>query len=172
PAILFAVRDIETRREAFGAGAVAALICITPALLFHITFVAGYPGIVEQTLPVYVMIGELGLGPLLALYVVGLFGTFIETGAGFIQGINERIDAYLIESRGLAMGKPARAAIAVVGIALSLALGSFGLIALIARGYGTIAWGFLAVYVVPVMSYGVYRIATHGGQAPGGEDRG
>lgn len=172
PAILFAARDIETRREAFGAGAVAALICITPALLFHITFVAGYPGIVEQTLPVYVMIGELGLGPLLALYVIGLFGTFIETGAGFIQGINERIDAYLIESRGLAMGKPARAAIAVVGIALSLALGTFGLIALIARGYGTIAWGFLAVYVVPVMSYGVYRIATHRGQAPGGEDRG
>lgn len=161
PAILFAVREIETRREAFGAGAVAAVICITPALLFHVTFVADYPGIVEQTLPVYATIGELGMGPLLALYVIGLFGTFIETGAGFIQGINERIDAYLIESRGVAMGKPARAAIAVVGIALSLALGMFGLIALIARGYGTIAWGFFAVYVVPIMTYGVYRIATH-----------
>jgi hypothetical protein len=28
------------------------------------------------------MIGELGLGWLLAAYVLGLFGTFIETGAG------------------------------------------------------------------------------------------
>jgi uncharacterized membrane protein YkvI len=165
PAILFAVRGIETRREAFAAGGVAAVICIIPALLFHITFVAGYPGIVEQTLPVYAMIGELGLAPLLALYVIGLFGTFIETGAGFIQGINERIDAYLVESRGTSLGKPARAAIAIVGIGLSLALGTFGLIALIARGYGTIAWGFFAVYVVPIMTYGVYRIVT--GRAAG-----
>jgi mutator protein MutT len=171
PAVLFSVRGIGTRREALGAGAVAAVLCIVPALLFHITFVAGYPDIVEQTLPVYAVITELGLGALLVLYVIGLFGTFIETGAGFIQGINERIDAYLIESRGVALGKPARAAIAVVGIALSLALGTFGLIALIARGYGTIAWGFFAVYVVPITTYGIWRIARHpgaGGRVAGG----
>jgi uncharacterized membrane protein YkvI len=161
PAVLFAVRSIETRREALGAGAFAAVICIIPALLFHITFVAGYPGIVEQTLPVYAVIAELGLGPLLVLYVVGLFGTFIETGAGFIQGINERIDAYLLESRGVALGKPARAGVAVLGVTASLSLGTFGLIALIARGYGTIAWGFFAVYVVPIVTIGLYRISTH-----------
>jgi uncharacterized membrane protein YkvI len=123
--------------------------------------VAGYPGIVEQTLPVYAVIAELGLGPLLVLYVVGLFGTFIETGAGFIQGINERIDAYLLESRGVALGKPARAGVAVLGVTASLSLGTFGLIALIARGYGTIAWGFFAVYVVPIVTIGLYRISTH-----------
>jgi uncharacterized membrane protein YkvI len=162
PAILFAARGIGTRREAAGAGVVAALICITPALLFHITFVAGYPAIVDQTLPVYATIGQLGVAGLLIAYVIGLFGTFIETGAGFIQGINERIDAYLIESRGTQLGKPVRAVIALVGVSVSMALGTFGLTALIARGYGTIAWGFFAVYVLPI-AYGAYRIARQGG---------
>jgi uncharacterized membrane protein YkvI len=158
PAILFSVRAIETRREALGAGVIAALICIVPALLFHVTFVAGYPEILQQEIPVYWMISQMGIGALLVVYVVGLFGTFIETGAGFIQGVNERIDSYLLERSGATLSKPARAAIAVVGILISAGLATFGIIALIAQGYGTIAWGFVAVYVVPVMTYGVYRL--------------
>jgi uncharacterized membrane protein YkvI len=159
PAILFSARAIDTRREAFAAGVIAALICMVPALLFHVTFTAAYPSIVDQPLPVYWMMTELGVAALLAAYVVGLFGTFIETGAGFIQGVNERIDAYLLESGRPPLRHATRAAIAVAGILLSAGLASFGLIALIARGYGTIAWGFFAVYVVPTMTYGVYRLA-------------
>jgi uncharacterized membrane protein YkvI len=165
PAILFSVRAIETRREAVGAGIAAAAICTVPALLFHISFLAGYPGITGQQIPVYWLIGQLGMPLLLLAYTIGLFGTFIETGAGFIHGINERIDALLRETRRPPLGKPARAAIAVSGIAISAALGSFGIIALIARGYGTISWGFFGVYVVPVMTYGVYRLATRGPDA-------
>jgi uncharacterized membrane protein YkvI len=159
PAILFSARALETRREAMAAGVVAALICMTPAALFHITFAAVYPGIVDREIPVYWMMTELGIGALLVAYVVGLFGTFIETGAGFIQGVNERIDAYLLESGRPPLAHAARAAIAVAGILLSAALATFGIIALIARGYGTIAWGFFAVYVVPTMTYGVYLLA-------------
>jgi uncharacterized membrane protein YkvI len=162
PAILFSVRSIETRREAVGAGLAAAAICIVPALLFHVSFMAGYPGILEQQIPVYWMIGELGVPLLLMGYTIGLFGTFIETGAGFIHGINERIDSFLLETRGRTLGKPARAFIAITGIVLSALLGSFGIIALIARGYGTISWGFFAVYVLPVTTYGIYRIIRHG----------
>jgi uncharacterized membrane protein YkvI len=162
PAILFSVRAIETRREAIGAGLAAAAICIAPALLFHVSFMAGYPGIIEQQIPVYWMIGQLGVPLLLIAYTIGLFGTFIETGAGFIHGINERIDSFLLETRGRTLGKPARAAIAITGIALSAVLGSFGIIALIARGYGTISWGFFAVYVLPVTTYGIYRILRQG----------
>jgi uncharacterized membrane protein YkvI len=159
PAILFSIRAVETRRQAIAAAVIAALICIAPALMFHITFTAAYPGIVEQGIPVYRMIGELGLGWLLAAYVLGLFGTFIETGAGFIQGVNERIDAYLLETGRPPLSHTVRAAIAVFGVLLSAGLATLGIIALIARGYGTIAWGFFAVYVIPTMTYGVYLVA-------------
>lgn len=158
PAILFSARAIATRTEAVVAGTVAALICIIPATLFHISFLAGYPAIVGENIPVYWMIGQLGIPALLVVYVLGLFGTFVETGAGFIQGINERIDSYLMESRKATLSHSARALIAVGGILISAGLAMFGIIALIARGYGTIAWGFFAVYVLPIMTLGVYMI--------------
>ena len=161
PAVLFAVRGIETRREALVSGGVAALICIFPAVLFHITFVAGAPEVLAQEIPAYWMIERLGVPILLGLYVVAIFGTFVETGAGYVQGINERIDAYLKEQEATMSGW-ARAGVAVAGILLSAGLASLGIIELIASGYGTIAWGFFAVYVVPVLTYGVYRLATSG----------
>ncbi|MFW6084456.1 MAG: hypothetical protein ACODAA_04525 [Gemmatimonadota bacterium] len=161
PAVLFSARRIRTRRQAVVAGCAAALICIIPAVLFHISFLGAYPGVEEQEIPVYWMIGRLGAPILLVVYVVGLFGTFIETGAGYIQGINERIDSYLLETEGTTLSKPVRALIAVSGLLISAGLGSFGIIALIAQGYGTISWGFFAVYVVPVMTYGVLQLVRH-----------
>ena len=42
-----------------------------------------------------------------------------------------------------------------------------GLIDLIARGYGTLTLGFIAVYVIPVLTLGVWRIrATPAGFEP------
>jgi uncharacterized membrane protein YkvI len=107
------------------------------------------------------MITNLGFGFLLILYMIGLFGTFVETGAGFIQGINERIDSYLREKKGTTLSKPLRAFVAVAAIGISAGLATFGIIALIARGYGTIAWGFFAVYVIPLMTYGIYKLVVY-----------
>ena len=41
---------------------------------------------------------------------------------------------------------------------ISAMLGQFGIIDLIAKGYGTIAWGFLIVFIIPIMTIGVYKI--------------
>jgi uncharacterized membrane protein YkvI len=34
----------------------------------------------------------------------------------------------------------------------------FGLVTLIARGYSTLAYGFLAVYLAPILTYGLWAI--------------
>ncbi len=99
-----------------------------------------------------------GLLIMLVLYSAMLFGTFIETGAGMLQGINERIDAYLVESRGKGLTRAAHATLAVSAIAISALLSLWGITNLIAEGYGTMAWGFLAVYVIPLLTIGFYRI--------------
>lgn len=158
PAILFSTRELESRREVVGSAMVAALLCAVPALLFHLSFLGDYPDILGQEIPVYVMITSLGIGSLLAVYLIALFGTFIETGAGLVQGTIERVDGSLREMRGTSLRRAHRALLAVVGIGASAGLATVGIITLIARGYGTIAWGFLAVYVVPVMTVGVWRI--------------
>ncbi len=37
-------------------------------------------------------------------------------------------------------------------------IAQYGLIGLIAKGYGTITWGFFAFYVVPICTIGVWKI--------------
>ena len=37
-------------------------------------------------------------------------------------------------------------------------LSTAGIVALVAQGYGTIAWGFLLFYVAPLLTVGVYRL--------------
>ncbi len=51
-----------------------------------------------------------------------------------------------------------RPAIATALLLAGAGLASFGLIDLIARGYGTLTWLFLAVFVVPILTWGIYRI--------------
>lgn len=158
PLLLYVARVFETRKQALRSGVIAAAIAMVPAVIFQFAFFAAYPEILTQALPTYWMMGQLGMVVLLVIYSIMLFGTFIETGAGMLQGINERIDAYLIETRGAALGRMAHAIIAVAAIAISAILSLWGITNLIAQGYGTIAWGFLLVYVIPLLSVGLYRI--------------
>lgn len=158
PLLLYVARVFETRREAMRSGVIAGAIAMLPALVFQVTFFANYPDILQQPIPTYWMMNDLGLGVLLVVYTVMLFGTFIETGAGMLQGINERIDAWLLEKRGRGLGRVSHALIAMAAIGLSAMLSLLGITVLIARGYGNMAWGFLLVYIVPLLSIGVLRI--------------
>lgn len=158
PLLLYVARDFKTRKEAICSGAAAGTIALVPALMFQLAFVAASPDVLDQAIPVYWMIEQLGLRFFLVIYSVMLFGTFIETGAGILQGINERIDGYLSEARGSSMRSTSRAAIAVFSILVSAGLSLIGLTDLIAKGYGAMAWGFLVVYVLPLMTLGIYRL--------------
>jgi len=168
PAILFSTRDLRSRREVAGSAVFAALLCAFPALLFHLSFLGDYPAILGREIPVYAVITSLGVGALFVVYLVALFGTLVETGAGFIQGTIERIDAVRIEAKAPPLPRLLRGALAVGAIGLSASLATFGIIALIARGYGMLAWGAFAVYVLPLLTVGVWMILRAGGEGKGG----
>lgn len=158
PLLLYTTRSFTSRRETLRSGVIAAVIAIVPALIFHLSFFAAYPAVLEQAIPVYWMMGSMGMTTLLLVYSVMLFGTFIETGAGMLQGINDRIDAYLTEKRGTGTTRSVHATLAVCAIAVSALLSLVGITTLIAKGYGTMAWGFFAVYVIPLVTIGLARI--------------
>lgn len=162
PLLLYVARVFETRGEAMRSGVIAGAIAMLPAVVFQVAFFADYPDILQQPIPTYWMMNNLGMDFLLVVYTIMLFGTFIETGAGMLQGINERIDAWLEEKRGRGLGRAAHAAIAVSAIGVSALLSLLGITVLIARGYGTMAWGFLLVYVTPLLTFGVYRMFRPG----------
>jgi len=158
PLLLYIARGFETRQEAMGSGVMAATIALVPGVIFHISFFAGLPEILDQPVPVYWLMQELGMGTLVVVYSVMLFGTFIETGAGMLQGINDRIDAYRTELNKTALPRWAHASIAVFAVSISAILSLVGIKDLIAEGYGTMAWVFLVIYMIPLVTIGLYRI--------------
>ena len=45
-----------------------------------------------------------------------------------------------------------------VAVLLSLLLSNFGIVALVAQGYGTLAWFGIFLFVAPVMTIGAWRL--------------
>ena len=147
PAMLFATRHIERRKEALWAGALVGPIAIIPAILFYLAMVGQYPEVLERPLPANYLLELLGSRAFQITFQVVLFGTLIETGAGLIHAFNERI-AGVFKARGDGMPALLRPAIAVVLLVAGSLLSRFGLVNLIATGYGTMTWLFMAIVVV------------------------
>ena len=158
PVLLFSTRAIQTRREAILAGVFASVVVMIPAVLFHVSYTVGYPEILNQPVPNYWMMARYTTPLLLGIFLVALLGTLVETGAGLVQGLIERIEAVVAPDEGDALGHPARAAIAVITLILGGLLGSLGIVALVAQGYSALAVGFALVYVVPICTLGVFKV--------------
>lgn len=158
PVLLFSTRAIQTRREAILAGIFAGVAVMIPAVLFHVSYAVGYPEVLNQAVPNYWMMARYTTPLLLGIFLVALLGTLVETGAGLVQGLIERIETVVAPDKGDALGHPARAAIAVITLILGGLLGSLGIVALVAQGYSALSVGFALVYVVPICTLGVFKV--------------
>ncbi|MDH4049485.1 MAG: hypothetical protein OEW68_15060 [Gammaproteobacteria bacterium] len=157
-------RDIRTRGESVASGFTAGFVGGFPAVVFHLTFMSAYPASLEQPLPTYWMIGQLARPWLMIVFIVVLFAMIIQTCAGRLQGFNERLDAWLLERRGRKGDPMAHAIVSDSALLISLFLASFGITALVAKGYGNLAWGYLLVYFIPLLTIGVYKILKKAGK--------
>ena len=158
PVVLYAAMAIETHRQAIIAGVLGAVIGVAPAIMLHFSFAVDYPGIIEAELPVYYLLGVLDMPALKVVYIIVILGTFIETAAGNLQGIIERIEGAIFEKHGQGLGRGKHALIALGIMATAVLLSTAGIVALVAQGYGTMAWGFLAFYALPLFTVGVYKL--------------
>jgi uncharacterized membrane protein YkvI len=164
PAVLFCTRHMQTRKEAITAGLLAGPIAIVPGLLFYLTMVGQYPDIMESTVPANYLLELIGSRGFQLIFQVVLFGTLVETGTGLIHAVNERI-ANVYAEKNASMPVLLRPATAIVLLVTGALLAQFGLIGLIARGYGTLTWLFLVIFVIPVLTWGVWKIWKYGGNS-------
>lgn len=156
-AVFFCLDHIETRKEAITSGLLAGVIGIIPALLFYISVLGHYPQILPEEIPAVHVLQEMGIPALLIAFQIVLFGTLIETGTGMIHAVNERIRAAL-KAKGKEMKSWQRPVVAVFFLTAALGFSTFGLIALIEKGYGALSWGFLLVFIIPLFTIGVFKI--------------
>jgi uncharacterized membrane protein YkvI len=82
----------------------------------------------------------------------------IETGAGFIHAVNERINSFMMERKNKELTKVQRGILGALMASMGLGIASYGLIGLIAKGYGTISWGFFILHGVALFTIGIYKI--------------
>lgn len=156
--VLFSTTGIETRKDAFLSGGLCGLIVMIPGFLFHVSFMGQLEGVTQANVPIYWMIDQLGIPLLLTVYIIAMFGTFLGTGLGFLQAVSDRLDTWSMNRSGASLARWKHACVAVGGLLISAILGQFGIIDLIAKGYGTLGWGFLIVFILPLVTIGAYRI--------------
>lgn len=136
-------------------GVFTGVAVMVPAILFHVSYAAGYPAVLEQPVPNYWMIAEFTSPLLLAIFLVALLGTLVETGAGLVQGMIERIESVLRSGQGEPLGQLARVSISIATLAVGGLTGSLGIVALIGKGYSMLSVGFALVYIIPICTLGV-----------------
>ena len=162
PVILFAIGRHKRRRETLGAGLAAGALAVIPALLFYAAMMGRYPEIVSQTAPSAYLLGELGVVWLEIAFQIVVFGTFIETGAGLLHAVNERVAANFAD-RGRALPRAVRPLVAGGLLLVSIfAAAAVGIVGLIAKGYGYLTYAFIAILIIPVMTIGLARILRAG----------
>lgn len=171
PIILYVARHFRNSGEAVGSGMIAAVIALVPALMFHIAFAGEGVALLEEAIPVYAMMESYGLTVLSIIFTVMLFGTLIETAAGTMQGINERIEGYREEQGKRPLPRAAHAGIAVAIMVASALVAQIGIAQLIGKGYGLIAWGFFLVYFIPLVTIGLIKLRAQSSPNPRETDK-
>ena len=170
PAVLFCLHRQTRRTETFASGAIAGVAMTVPFAL-TLACLRRFPQafVMDAEVPWLPMIttaadGRAG-GPALWIAVFGLVAgwALIETAVGSIHALLRRVESNLEDLPRRwrpASGRLTRGhkAVTAVGVLLGAAgLSTFGIIDLVARGYGTLAWGFIALVVLPLFVVVPYR---------------
>jgi uncharacterized membrane protein YkvI len=157
-----------SRRDAIVSGLLAGPLAMLPGLLFFLSMIAFYPAIGDEALPANFLLAQIGLGWFIALFNIMLFVALLETGVGGVNAITDRVaDAY--EARYAAafprLGFLALSAVIVFGSGVVAT--QVGLIDLIAKGYGAFAYVMLTIFIIPLLTFGLWRIfASRGANRP------
>ena len=161
--ILPVLRHLTSDRDAVIAGTIAGPLTMLPALLFFIPMVAFYPDVQSATLPSDYLLAQIGIPAFHLLFQAMIFAALLESGTSSVHAINERIGHAWQARRGAELSRRARLTIALALLVGCMFLANrFGLVALIANGYRALAYILLAVYVLPLLTIGLWQLRrTH-----------
>jgi len=157
PAVLFCVRHFTCRREALSAGALAGPLGMLPGVAFYIAMMGWYHEIAEVALPSGFLLAKLHAPWFEWAFQLAVMLTLVDTGVTLLHALNERAANAFAERRQRPMPRALRPVLAVGVMLIAVyAASAVGLIELIARGYGSLTWYFLAIYVLPLMTWGLW----------------
>ena len=157
---LFTLRRQSTRKETFWSGMITGVLMTFPWFLTYFCLMGFYPDreVLGAMVPWLVMLERIGGKSLIVLFGVIVGWTLIETATGIIHAIVERLHAHAKQASRRKMTHLQDAMFATGMLVISVGLARIGIIDLIAKGYLAMSYGMIAVYIIPLMTIGVYRI--------------
>jgi uncharacterized membrane protein YkvI len=166
PAVFFALHRQETRKESVVSGLLAGTMMTLPFLLTYLCLMGFYPqeSVMGAEVPWLPMLRSAAGPAVIAFYGIVIGWTLVETSVGAIHAIIDRIDADLERidtGRFEEVDGLTRMQSGLLGGGILLAatlLSRVGIIALVAQGYTIMAYFFIALFAVPTLTVGVWRI--------------
>lgn len=175
PAALFTLHRQTTRRQTLSAGLIAGLLMTAPFALTYLCLLAFYPSpqVFDAPVPWLQMLRQVGGGGMLILFGVVMGWTLLETSVGLIHALLDRVD----KNRARRLTRRQSALLGVAILLLAAVLSRVGIIALVAHGYSLMGYLFIALFALPLVTIGTFRILKPqwrpelwvGRRSPGGE---
>lgn len=166
PAVLFTLHRQRTRTDTGTAALLSGLLMTIPFALTWLCLMGFYPDpeVFDAPVPWLPMLRSLDLP-----FLVGVFGlvmgwTLLETSVGLIHALLNRIDADLerLDAGPLAdLGGLTRLQSGLLGAGVLLGaalLSRVGIIALVSRGYTYMGYAFIALFALPLLTVGAWKV--------------
>jgi uncharacterized membrane protein YkvI len=155
--VLPIVRHMRSDADAIKAGLLAGPLAMLPAMVFFICMCAFYPQIGDAALPSQFMLQEMHRPTFAVVFQLMIFAALLESGTGSVHAVNERIASAYHRMRSKPLPNTARLGGASIILVTSIFLAQrFGIVTLIARGYRGLSYAMLLIYVIPLMTYGLW----------------
>jgi uncharacterized membrane protein YkvI len=169
PAVLFCLYRQTSRREAMTSGLLAGLSMTIPLALTFLCLMRFWPDddVMGADVPWLPMLKTAAGG--FSGYWIVAFGvvagwTLLETAVGSIHALVDRLESNLEDLPAACRPESGkfrpwqRVALSVGILGSATLLAQFGIVALVERGYGALAWGFIILLAVPLLTVGVWRL--------------
>jgi len=163
---LFTLDRQTARKQAVGAGLLTGVLAIIPFILTYLCIMSFYPTeeVLDAPVPWVAMLQQVRGGGLLAvLFAIVVIYTLVETSTGFIHSLTDRISDSLKESERPPLTGTQRALLSGAVLVVAALLAQIGIIDLVATGYTLMAYAFLALLVLPLVTIGIYKIVSSPG---------
>ena len=155
--VLPMTRHFTSRCDAVVAGMLAGPMAMIPGLLFFLCMTAFYTEIGKEVLPSDFLLLQFDLPLFRFVFQFMIFVAIFESSVSVINSFNERISHTWRQRRGTELSLIARMIVtAIVLSASSFIAFKIGFVGLVADGYRWIAYIFLLIFVLPLLTYGIW----------------
>ena len=160
PATFFTIERQTRRVESVVSGIIGGVLATIPWFLTYFAVMCFYPNpdVLGASVPWLAMMQGTAGPVVIAIFGIVMGWTLIETSTGIIHAALERVNNGLKDAHKPPMTGKQQAILTIIVLVGSMVLSKVGIIDLIATVYNALSYAFLAIYVLPLITVGVYKI--------------